>query len=324
MSSGPAFDWNDLKTFLAVARNGSTLAAAKILGVNQTTVARRLEALETALGLKLFERDQTGSRISEAGQDLVAAAERVEQAAHDLGSRAAARGRGLVETVRLTTVELLSNLIVTPGLAEFRRQYPRIKIDQVLSNDQLDLQAGQADVAIRTAITLEDSNLVARKIAEFDFALYASRDYLLRRGMPASMEDLRNHDLIGDDPGSRPLPAVSVVADLLPGVNFTARCNSLTNLQHALRAGLGVAPFACMVADVDPDLVRCVELPGVTASGWVVTTPALKDAPRVRAFIDFMVPYFIASHRALLEKGRINQQAAQAFLAAAWADQAEA
>lgn len=317
MSSGPAFDWNDLKTFLAVARNGSTLAAAKVLGVNQTTVARRLEALESALRLKLVERDQTGSRLSEDGHDLLAAAGRVEQAAEELASRAAARGRGMAETVRLTTVEILSNLIVTPGLAEFRRQYPHIKVDQVLSNDQLDLEAGHADVAIRTAITLEDSDLVARKIADFDFALYASRDYLLRRGLPDSIEDLRNHDLIGDDPGSRPLPAVSVVEGLLPGISYVARCNSLTNLQHALRAGLGVAPFACMVADIDPELVRCLELPGVTASGWVVTTPALKDSPRVRAFIDFMVPYFTASHRALLEKGRLTQDAARASLAAA-------
>ena len=83
------FDWNDIKAFLAVARGGSTLAASKALGVNQTTVARRIEALESELALKLFERGQTGSRLTEAGRDLVAEAENVERAAK--GSRAARR-----------------------------------------------------------------------------------------------------------------------------------------------------------------------------------------------------------------------------------------
>ena len=96
------FDWNDLKAFLAVARGGSTLAASKSMGVNQTTVSRRLEALEAALQLKLVERSQTGARLTEAGRDLLAEAEKVERAAGALGSRAAAHQRGLAGSIRLT------------------------------------------------------------------------------------------------------------------------------------------------------------------------------------------------------------------------------
>jgi len=101
------FDWNDLKAFLAVARGGSTLAAAKSLGVNQTTVARRIEALETALALKLFERGQSGSRLTEIGRDLIAEAEKVEQCAKALQSRAETHGRGLSGTLRVRSLPAL-------------------------------------------------------------------------------------------------------------------------------------------------------------------------------------------------------------------------
>src|SRR5512141_2716795 len=102
LQSGRMFDWNDLKAFLAVARGGSTLAAAKALGINQTTVARRIEALEAALGLKLFERGQAGSRLTEAGRDLMAEAEKVEQASAAFRSRASSHQRGLQGSLRIT------------------------------------------------------------------------------------------------------------------------------------------------------------------------------------------------------------------------------
>nr|QQZ50489.1 LysR family transcriptional regulator [Phenylobacterium glaciei] len=110
------FDWNDLKAFLAVARGGSTLAASKTLKINQTTVARRIEALEASVGLKLFERGQTGSRLTEAGEDLLAEAERMEAAAEAFGSRASAHQRGLAGTLKVTSTEILANLAITPAL----------------------------------------------------------------------------------------------------------------------------------------------------------------------------------------------------------------
>lgn len=287
------YDWDDLKALLAVARGGSTLAAARAMGVNQTTVGRRLEALEAALGLKLVERAQSGSRLTEAGRDLVLEAERVERAAEGFAHRAKSHLRGLAGAVRVTCSEAIANQVVTPALPEFRRQYPDITIELVLTDRQLDLVAGEADVAVRGAIQLSDSSLVSRKLADFEFGLYCSRDYAARRGVPASLEELRDHVLIAGEEALAMLPAVRWMVDNAPGAEIACRSNNLTNLMQAVRTGLGIGPMPCLTADADPDLVQVhPAIPEGTSSTWLLTTPALKDVPRIRAFIDFIVPHF--------------------------------
>src|SRR5690242_8568953 len=202
------FDWNDLKAFLAVARGGSTLAGAKTLGVNQTTVARRIESLENDLKLKLFERGQTGSRLTEVGQSLIAEAEKVEQAAIRFDNYAAGQLRGVGGSLRMTTNELVANTMVIPALVEFRKVHPDVQVDLVITDRSLDIQNGEADLAIRTGKQLAESDLVARKVADHDMALFCSRDYASRRGTPGSPDDLKDHDLIdvamdmGEIPGA--------------------------------------------------------------------------------------------------------------------------
>jgi DNA-binding transcriptional LysR family regulator len=302
------FDWNDLKAFLAVAREGSTLGGAKALKINQTTVARRIEALEAAVGLKLFERGQTGSSLTEAGRDLLAEAERMEAAATGFSHRAAAHRRGLAGTLRVTATEILANTAITPGLAAFRAAYPDVQVELLITDEILDLEAGEADLALRAGEVLGESDLVGRKVAEFPFALYASRDYLLRRGLPDSIEDLRHHDLIAGDGPSEPLPGVKWMLDRLPGVEPVVRSNSLTSLLQALKAGMGIGPFGRLAADLEPELVRVFPINELTTSGWIITRRDLKDVPRVRAFIDFFVPHFVQLQKSL----RVRGEAAQA------------
>src|SRR5690242_19184188 len=202
------FDWNDLKAFLAVARGGSTLAASKALNVNQTTVARRVESLEAALALKIFERGQSGSRLTEAGQDLLAEGEKVERAALNFDSLAKAHQRGMAGSIRVTCIEILANMAVTPAIGEFRKLHPEVQIDLMVTDQPLDLQAGEADLAVRAVQTLPNSDLIARKIVDYEFALYCSRDYAERMGTPATTADLVDHDLIGGDAGLDTVPAM--------------------------------------------------------------------------------------------------------------------
>ncbi|HEY2356961.1 MAG TPA: LysR family transcriptional regulator [Phenylobacterium sp.] len=286
------FDWNDLKAFLAVARGGSTLAASKALDVNQTTVARRIEALESTLALKLFERGQTGSRLTEAGRDLVAEAENVERAAKGFESRAQAHQRGMAGTLRLTCIEMMANMALTPAIAEFRRLYPEVQIDLIVTDQQLDIEAGEADLAIRSGTALPVSSLVARKLAEYPFRLYCSRDYAARKGHPVTLGELADHDLIGGDAGLERLPGIVWMFEAAGGKPPASRSNSLTNMVHAVSAGLGIAPLPCIIGDADPNLLRCSGLIDVAMAGaWIVIRRELKDTPRVRAFIDFLVPY---------------------------------
>lgn len=299
------FDWNDLKAFLAVARGGSTLSAAKALGVNQTTVARRLEALETAVGVRLFERGQAGSRLTEAGQDLLAEAEKVERAAAVFGNRAQAHQRGMAGSIKLTCSELLANTWITPALGHFRRQYPEVQVEMVITDDPLDIEAGEADLAIRSGRALPPSDLVARKVADYDFALYCSRDYAARMGTPKTLAELKDHELISCDTPQGLLPGVAWMLQQAGGKAPAHTSNSMTNLSHAVSAGLGIAPLGRLLADEDPELVRVSDsIAEARASSWIVTRRDLKDTPRIRAFIDFLVPHVQADLRAREERIR--------------------
>ncbi len=307
------FDWNDLKAFLAVARGGSTLAASKALAVNQTTVARRVEGLEAALSLKLFERGQSGSRLTEAGQDLLAEGEKVERAALNFEARAKAHQRGMAGSIKVTCIEILANMAVTPAIGEFRKLHPEVHVDLLVTDQPLDLQVGEADLAVRAVQTLPNSDLIARKISEYEFALYCARSYVERMGMPVGSEDLANHDLIGGDGGLDLIPSMVWMFEQAGGKAPVTRSNSMSNLVHAVRAGLGVAPLPCVVADVDSRLVRCSEIiESAMATSYVLLRRELKDTPRVRALIDFLVPYMQADMKTRLERGRQmrEQQAA--------------
>ena len=285
------FDWNDLKAFLAVSREGSTLGASKSLGVNQTTVARRIEALEHALGLKLFERGQGGSRLTESGEALVGEAEQVERAAIRFANLAASQNRGVSGALRLTTNEVVANTMVIPALAAFHAAHPDVQVDIIVTDKQLDLENGEADLAIRTSPALAASDLVARRFADHQMALYCSRDYAMRRGRPASLDDLKDHDLIDMAPEAGEIATSSRLHQLSGGKPPVTRSNSLASLIHAVQAGLGIGAVPCAIGDADEDLVRCSEpIEEARSSSWLVTRRDLKDTPRVRAFIDFMAP----------------------------------
>jgi DNA-binding transcriptional LysR family regulator len=315
------FDWNDLKAFLAVAREGSTLGASRALGVNQTTVARRVESLEQALELKLFERGQSGSRLTEAGRDLLAEAEKVERAARAFANRAQSHRRGIAGALRVTCIELMANMTLTPAVAEFRRRHPEVQVEVIISDDMLDIEGGEADVAIRTGAILAESNLVARKLVDYTFRLYCSRDYAARRGVPATLQALPDHDLVGGHGMMDGMPGIVWMYEQAGGKAPASRCNTLTNLVHAVRAGLGISALPSVLADSDPELVRCSEvIAPASSSAWIVTRRDLKDTPRVRAFLDFVVPYIQqdgrrreAANRALRAASAANDEGPAAF-----------
>ena len=305
------FDWNDLKAFLAVARNGSTLAASKALRVNQTTVARRVEGLEVSLGLKLFERGQSGSRLTEAGRDLMAEAEKVEQASLAFSSRAASHQRGLEGSLRITCTEIVGNTMLAPALAEFHQLHPEIQIDLILSDRMLDIEAGEADLAVRTGEGMPVSDLLSRKLIDYDFALYCSRDYAARKGVPASLAVLGDHDLIGGEGSTGDLPGMAWMFQQAGGKPPVVRSNTMTSLMHAVTAGIGVAPLPSIVADANLDLVRCTGLIAeVQAHSWIIMRREGRDLPRIRAFVDFLVPYVQRDAKARLGNNRrLRQQA---------------
>lgn len=294
------FDWNDARFFLAVARSGSTLTASRELKISQPTVARRVAALEAALGLTLFERRQAGYRLTEEGKALVAQATAMEAAAHALLDGAKARARSLSGSVRLTCNEITATYHLAPILAEFRRAYPDVRVDLVVSESLLDLARGEADVAIRAADRPGGPGLVARKLLEMPWAVYAARSYVETHGKPEAWGDLANgHFIIGGDGPIAQIPALKWFEALAGPEAIVARANNFPALIANVRAGLGLGTLAWGIFDSDPNIVPCLNLPARFAGQvWLVTHERVRRLPRVRALLDFITAY-VRARRAI-------------------------
>ena len=294
MQNAAMLDWDDLRHFLAVARAGSTLGAARLLGVNQTTVARRVASLEAALGgAALCERRQAGYRLTEAGRRVLAHAERMEAEAATLVQLLASERRRVAGTVRATTSELLANVILVPFLQELRRAHPELRVQVIVDDRRLDLARGEADVALRAGWGSLEPGLVGRRLCDSGWSVYCSRDYAARHGgAPTTPEALRGHQLVGGEGALAENPGLRWLEATAAGGEVTCRSNSLTNLIAAVRAGLGLAALPCFLADAEPDLIRCLPpVEAMRASLWLVTREELRDAPHIRTFLDALAAH---------------------------------
>lgn len=288
-------DWNDLRHFLAVARAGSTLGAAETLRVNQTTVARRIAALERALDAKLFEKVQSGYRLTELGQEILPAAERVQTEADTVVRLVQQRARRLSGTIRVTTNETIADLFLTPSIMDFTKQYPDVRLDVVIDPRRLDLARGEADVALRAAEDPGTGPIVVRKLRHLPWAIYCSREYAARNGCPGSVEELSQHTIIGGDGPLLAMQGPTWLENAAGTAKVIARSNSLPNLLTAVRSGLGITALPCALAEPVPELIRCIgPIEDLGAPLWLVTRADVKDEPRIRAFTSFISARIVA------------------------------
>jgi DNA-binding transcriptional LysR family regulator len=289
MQNGPMFDWNDLRYFLAVAERGSTLGAGRALRVSQTTVARRIGALEEALKLPLFERRQAGYSLTEAGKELLGHARAVDAAASGLSEAASGYARDLSGTVRLTTEEIFANTVLGPMLRELHELHPQIVIELDTARELRELGSGEADIALRSTSLAQPAGIVGRRLCIDDWTLYCSREYAERHGVPKSVEELRKHALVGGGGGNLWRAYEAWIHELGLDEQVAIHHGTSTGLLSAVRSGFGIAVLPCIVADDDPDLIRC--LPprrGHGRSMWLLTHERVRHTPRVRAVIDFL------------------------------------
>ncbi|MEA3032042.1 MAG: hypothetical protein QOH86_58 [Sphingomonadales bacterium] len=289
VQNGAMFDWNDLRAFLAVAETGSTLAAGKALRVSQTTAARRVAALEQALDLVLFERRQAGYALTPAGGALLGPARSVAGAASAFAEAAASESRDLAGTVRLTTLEIYAATILPPILRDLHEAHPKILIELDTSEEQRDLAAGAADIALRTSAAPTGGGLVGRRIVHDPWTLYCSRGYAALHPRPHTRDDLRAHPFIGGGgPGLwRRYRAWLQRLELEEAVAM--HHDTAVGLLASVRAGFGITVLPTFFAERDPDLVRCVDpTSGDETSLWLLTHERVRHTPRVRAVMDFL------------------------------------
>ena len=283
------FDWDDLKCFLAVARHGSTIAAGKALGTSQSTVQRRLAALERRLGRKLVARETTGYQLTGDGKRLLPHAERIEAAALDFERQVAGAGHDRAGAIRVTCPEPIVYRISQSGLVDrFHALHPGLRVEFVTSDRYLDLAKGEADVALRSGDT--DDELVGRKIADSIWAVYASRAYLQGRKPPRSVEELSQHPLVAFDGTMTNHRASKWLTEVAPQATIVARNNSVLGLVYAVKSGLGLGALPTALGDAEEDLVRVLgPIPELSRSWRLLAHPDLRRTPRIAAFFDFML-----------------------------------
>lgn len=284
------FDWDDLKYLLAVARHGSTLAAGRALGVDQSTVQRRVAELERRIGLPLVRRQPSGYQLTGLAQSLLPQAEAVEQAVLELERRIAGAAADLTGVVRVTCPEPIVYRITQTGfLDRFQAAYPALQVQFVMSDRYVDLAKGEADVALRSGDT-DDGELVGRKLGDSVWAVYASRGYIERHGRPDRLADLPRHALVGFDETMARHRLSAWLHAVAPGVALASRANSVLGLVSSARAGVGVAALPVSLGDAEADLVQVIgPVDALTRSWRLLTTAELRRTPRVAAFFDFTV-----------------------------------
>lgn len=282
-------DWNDLRYFLAVADHGSTLGAGRALRVSQTTVARRIAALEEVIGFPLFDRRQAGYALTPAGDELLERARAVETAASGFGEAAAAQVRDVSGTVRLTTVEIFANNLLGPWLRELHDLHPEIRIELDAAQSIHNLGAGEADIALRSTGQPQPAGVVGRRLCVDDWTLYCSRDYAARHGVPKTKQELKSHALVGGGGGTLERAYSAWIHEFELDDQVAIHHGTSTGLLSAVRSGFGIAVLPCIVADDEPDLIRC--LPPRRGHGrvmWLLTHERVRHTPRVRVVIDFL------------------------------------
>lgn len=288
-------DWNDLRFYLEVARTGTTLGASKNLRVSQSTVARRIVALEEALGLILFEKLQSGYEPTEAGRDLLAMAEEVEASVNRFKAKASANERGLSGTIRLTTNESFANYFLVKAVREFRKAYPGVRLEILTDDRLLDLSNGEADVAVRAGPRPTQGDLVGKRIAKDKWSLYCSRDYAEQHGIPTNLEELKRHGFISVDRATTGDVLTAWIDKHVDESAIVLRQSSVSGVANAIENGVGISLMTDFLFSDNPKVVKCFT-PEIQDSSeiWLVTHERLRHVPRVRALMDFLGGYFAA------------------------------
>jgi DNA-binding transcriptional LysR family regulator len=286
-------NWEDFRFVLAVARMGSALRAARTLGVNQTTVVRRIAHMEDTLGALVFERKQSGLRLTPLGQQIANAAARVEGEILAVESAIQAEQRVLSGSVRFTCSEAMANALIVPSLREFHSKYPNILVDLITEDRRFDLARGEADVALRAGARPEGAGIVARRLPDTAWSVYCSHSYAKEQGRPQTIQALDGHLVVGMEGRMATLPFPLWLARMTPNSVVTTRSNSLTNLVSALKAGLGIGMLPCFIGDAESGLERCLPpVAELSSETWLIQRDDLKHMPHVRAFIDFISACF--------------------------------
>ncbi|AWB22670.1 MULTISPECIES: LysR family transcriptional regulator [Methylobacterium] len=281
-------DWDDLRYVLAVAQAGSLAAAARALGVNHSTVLRRLGAYETRLGVRLFDRHPWGYVPTAAGEEMVRGLAAVDGVIHDVERRAAGLDRRLTGTVRLSTTDTLVASVLPRALASVRAAHPGITLEVSTANAFAVLTRREADIALRPTPKSPPESLIGRQLAVVPYAVYGAPAYLDGRPPDTALAD---HAWLRPDASLQDTAAARWLRANLLDCEPVLRADTFVALRDLARAGIGLALLPCYLGEASEGLVR---LPGsdvldLASTLWVLTHEDLRRVARVDAVVTALV-----------------------------------
>lgn len=288
--------WSDVRVFLAVYREGSTLAASRRLDMAQPTVARRIDALEHEIGLTLFDRDTRGFHPTGAARDLLSAAEALEEAAE--GFREKVSGLKQARAIRVTAYLANFSPRVTTIFSEFLELRPDVRFDFLPGVQVLDLMAGEADVALRITRAPIEPDLICRKISTAQFSLFGSHSYAEKYGLPTSPQDLAGHRFLTFQRDDVPQTFHKWLLKYITPDQIVLSFTEIDMMHSAIRSGRGLGIANLKLAEGDPMLIRCFDPPEeLSAAHVLLVSPDAYRRSEVKEFVKFFAPRYAALFR---------------------------
>jgi DNA-binding transcriptional LysR family regulator len=282
------FDWNDLRAFLAVVRTGRLTAAALQLGIEHSTLSRRIKGLENALQARLFDRRPSGYVLTEAGEKLIVEAEAVESLTIKISSKIAEPHAKMAGSVRIATPEGFGTYFLARHLPRLTRQHSALQVELIANPSGVSLTKREADVAV-TNSRPETGRLRARKLCDYELGLYASAEYLANRPTPAKLADVEGADIIGYMTDLLPTPAHNYLREIFGERDPDLRISNVLTQTSATLAGYGYCVLPCFMASEHRELVRVLpQQVRVMRAYWLVMHSELRAPARARATTEFL------------------------------------
>lgn len=294
------FDWNDIRYFLELARRGKLSAAALRLGVDHTTVARRIKALEEELGIQLFERENRAYKLSDDGRRLLKHAEKLETNSLELLHDVTPESTGPVGTIRLASPEAVGSQFLARHMQSFHAHNPGVALELVAETRHTNLTKREADAAI-TLAQQQHGRVISEKLGDYRLRLYAAPAYLQKHPPIVRLNDLRQHQFIWYVDDLLPIPQLKMLDKAISDPNIVFRTTSVTGQANAAEAGLGIALLPCFVADRMKFLTTVLPREiSVIRELWLTTHAELADRPHLVKMQDFLTTLFTSERRTLV------------------------
>lgn len=282
-------DWNSLKVFLAISRRGSLSGAANDLGVNHSTIFRRLNAFEEEIGGKLFERINNRYELTSLGNELHVLAQNIDNSFDGIERHIVGKDFQPKGIVKITAPTNIACRYLPRYIREFNVEYPEILIELLVSNQDANMSNRQADIAVR-ATPSPPEHLIGRQVATLKWSVFAHKKYQSALDLPRNAEDLTHHSLIGAAGELNHLPAF-IWLDKYFENNVVARCDDLTAMSYLAESGQGLA---LLPDDQDrPELIKLFTLQDNKASDlWLLTHPDLRNVERIKLVMKYLTEAF--------------------------------